>query len=109
VTEGVGSGILALSKPGLLFVLRHLEDKASHMLLFDALQRWVEFSSDGGYSNLDPARERASKTAFASRCAARFIKLGKISPGRMEEVMNSGLMLMREKSCVSPSTPSLTS
>eukprot|EP00555_Chaetoceros_dichaeta_P001334 CAMPEP_0198277704 /NCGR_PEP_ID=MMETSP1447-20131203/65991_1 /TAXON_ID=420782 /ORGANISM="Chaetoceros dichaeta, Strain CCMP1751" /LENGTH=448 /DNA_ID=CAMNT_0043972745 /DNA_START=122 /DNA_END=1468 /DNA_ORIENTATION=- len=108
VTEGVGSGILALSKPGLLFVLRHLEDKASHMLLFDALQRWVEFSSDGGYLNLDPARERASKTAFASRCATRFIKLGKISPGRMEEVMNSGLLLGREKSFVPPSTPSLT-
>jgi len=105
VTEGVGSGILALSKPGLLFVLRHLEDKASHMLLFDALQRWVQFSSDGGYS----ARERASRTAFASRCATRYIKLGKISPRRMEEVVNSGLLLKREKSCVPPSTPSLTS
>jgi len=105
VTEGVGSGILALSKPGLLFVLRHLEDKASHMLLFDALQRWVQFSSDGGYS----ARERASRTAFASRCATRYIKLGRISPRRMEEVVNSGLLLKREKSCVPPSTPSLTS
>jgi len=91
VTEGVGSGILALSKSSLMFVLRTLESNTSHMLLFDALQRWVEFSSDALYSNLDPGIEKASKTAFASRCAVRFIKLGKISPGRMDEVMASGL------------------
>jgi len=104
--DGAGSGVLALSRPGLVFVLRQMEDKTSHLLLFHSLQRWVEFSSDR-YSYANPAQEKASKMAFASKCAMRFIKLERIGPGKLEEVMSSGLIVL-EKSLVPPSTPSVT-
>lgn len=85
-SRAVGSGVLSLSKPGLLFVLRTLEETTSHFLLLQVLERWVDFSSedDDGES---PARERASREAFARKCAMRFIKLSTIPQENMEAVM----------------------
>jgi len=91
-TNAVGSGVLSLNKPGLLFVLRTLEDTTSHLLLFHSIQRWVEFSTVDGGRDIDYTREKASREAFARKCAMRFIKLSRISPGHLEEVLkNSGL------------------
>lgn len=93
-SNAVGSGVLSLTKPGLLFVLRTLEDTTSHLLLFHSIQRWVEFSTEGsgGTRDVDYVREKASREAFARKCAMRFIKLSRISPGHLEEVLkNSGL------------------
>lgn len=91
-SDAVGTGVLALSKPGLLFVLRTLEDTTSHLLLFHSIQRWVEFSTVDGGGDTNYQREKSSREAFARKCAMRFIKLSRISPGQLEEVMrNSGL------------------
>lgn len=87
----IGAGVLSLSKSGLLFVLRTLEDSTSHTLLFNAIQRWVQFSTEDtnpdGESN--PSREQATREEFARRCAMRFIKLSKINPAYLDEVMKS--------------------
>jgi len=98
-SNAVGTGVLALSKPGLLFVLRTLENTASHLILLHSIQRWVEFSTeDSGLSAEDSGehtsylREKASREAFARKCAMRFIKLSNLGPRKLEEVMkNSGL------------------
>ena len=82
----VGSGVLALSKPGLLFVLRTLEETTSHYLLLQVIERWVDFSSDGCSGN-NANRERASRQAFARKCAMRFIKLSKIPQENFDVVM----------------------
>lgn len=75
----VGTGVLALSKPGLLFVLRTLEDSTSHILLLQVIERWAEFSSleDEGNS---PIREKRVREAFARKCALRFIKRDRANP-----------------------------
>jgi hypothetical protein len=93
--RSVGGGVLSLSKPGLLFVLRTLEDMPSHLLLYEAIKRWVEFSPvDLGTTGPDAnhKRERASREAFARKCAMRFIKPSKISSDQLDRVMqDSGL------------------
>ena len=82
----VGAGVLSLSKSGLLFVLRTLEDSTSHLLLFNAIQRWVNFSTeDTNPTDSNPSREQATREAFARKCAMRFIKLSKI----LFELLNS--------------------
>jgi len=91
-STAVGAGVLSLTKPGLLFVLRTLEDTTSHLLLFHSIQRWVEFSTEDFIGDTNPTREKSSREAFARKCAMRFIKLSKISPGHLEGVMkDSGL------------------
>jgi len=89
--DTTGSGVLALSKPTLLFVLRLLADKTCHLLLFHALKRWVEFSPSGYMGYVDPSVAQTSKEAFAKRLAKRFIKVSKIPPKNLAEVSNSGL------------------
>lgn len=84
--KAVGSGVLALSKPGLLFVLRTLEETTSHYLLLQTIDRWVDFSSED-CSGENPNRERASREAFARKCAMRFIKLSKIPQENLDAVM----------------------
>lgn len=69
----VGSGILALSKPGLLFVLRTLEETTSHVLLLNVIERWTEFSAPGDTAD-SPLRERRVREAFGRKCALRFIR-----------------------------------
>mmetsp|Transcript_10290 Transcript_10290/g.14990 ORF Transcript_10290/g.14990 Transcript_10290/m.14990 type:complete len:401 (-) Transcript_10290:143-1345(-) len=69
----VGPGILALSKPGLLFVLRTLEETTSHMLLLNVIERWTEFSAPGDTAD-SPLRERRVREAFGRKCALRFIR-----------------------------------
>ena len=91
----VGTGVLAFSKPGLLFALRSLEDTTSHLLLFQSIQRWVEFSHEE--TSTSPARDRASREAFARKCAMRFIKLSKISPGNLESVMKNSTLFTGQK------------
>lgn len=77
--DAIGSGVLALTKPGLLFVLRTLEDTTSHLLLLQAIERWVDFSPED--SNPDsPSREKMTREAFGRKCAVRFIKPSKINP-----------------------------
>merc|ERR1719276_280669 len=91
----VGTGVLAFSKPGLLFALRTLEDTTSHLLLFQSIQRWVEFSAEE--TSTSPTRDRASREAFARKCAMRFIKLSKISPGNLESVMKNSSLFTSQK------------
>lgn len=100
VQKSVGSGVMALSKPSLMFILRVLEDKTSHLLLFHAIQRWVEFSTAGYLGSVDPAVVKSSKEAFAKKLAIRFIKLSKIHPRNMNEIVNSGLFQKDRKSVV---------
>jgi len=84
--KAVGSGVLALSKPGLLFVLRTLEEQTSHYLLLQTIDRWVDFSAED-CSGDSPSRERESREAFARKCAMRFIKLSKIPQQNLDAVM----------------------
>lgn len=86
--KAVGSGVLALSKPGLLFVLRTLEETTSHYLLLQVMERWVDFSPED-CSGADAARERSSREAFAKKCAMRFIKLSKIPQENLSIVMKT--------------------
>lgn len=84
--DSIGSGVLALTKPGLLFVLRTLEDTTSHLLLLQAIERWVDFSPED--SNPDsPSREKVTREAFGRKCAVRFIKASKINPVAFERAM----------------------
>jgi len=91
-SNAVGAGVLSLTKRGLLFVLRTLEDTTSPLLLFHSIQRWVEFSTEDSVGGTDLAREKSTREAFARKCAMRFIKLSNISPRNLEVVMkDSGL------------------
>jgi len=99
--DEAGSGICAFSKPGLMFILRFLDDKTSHMLLYDAMMTWVNFSTEGTGLYSDPVRERSGKLMFASRVAKRFIRVEKIDPSRMEEVLKSGLVEVEKGPTVS--------
>lgn len=58
--SAVGAGVLALSKPALMFVFRTLEQTTSHYLLFQALEKWVDFSTED-FSGDDANRERESR------------------------------------------------
>lgn len=84
--RAVGSGVLALSKPGLLFVLRTLNETTSHYLLLQVIEQWVDFSSEDSFG-ANSSRERASREAFARKCAMRFIKVSKIPQENLEIVM----------------------
>lgn len=77
----VGTGVLALSKPGLLFVLRTLEDSTSHLLLLQVIERWADFSSMDDEGN-SPVREKRVREAFGRKCALRFIKRDSNNPYR---------------------------
>ena len=104
-SEAVGSGVLALTKPGLLFVLRTLEDTTSHLLLLQVIERWVDFSSED--SNGDsPSRERSTREAFGRKCALRFIKGAKMNPGTYERVMKRS-KLFGERNDLTTSSMSL--
>ena len=100
VVGAAGSGICALSKPGLILILRYLEDKVSHTLLYDALLTWVHFSTErtGHYS--DPVTEKAGKFRFASRCAMRFIRVSEIDSSRMESGLKSGFINIKVKKVI---------
>lgn len=104
----VGAGVLSLSKSGLLFVLRTLEDSTSHLLLFNAIQRWVNFSTEDtnptGESH--PSREQATREAFARKCAMRFIKLSKINPSYLDEVMKNTSLFTSTTSITTPTSDS---
>lgn len=94
--SSVGSGVLALTKPGLLFILRTLEDTTSHLLLLQVIERWVDFSSEDS-NDESPSRERAAREAFGRKCALRFVKSNKINPASFERAMkNSRLFQKRD-------------
>jgi hypothetical protein len=107
--RAVGSGVLALSKPALLFVLRTLEETTSHYLLLQAIEQWVDFStvdsddllnSDGTSLKGDPNRERASREAFGRKCAMRFIKISKIPKENVDAVMKRSKLFTTNKNGV---------
>jgi hypothetical protein len=112
---GVGAGVLALTKPGLLLILRTLEDSTSHLLLFQSIQRWVDFSPEDSIYNNDDRnkdahtvrREKSSREAFARKCAMRFIKLSKIQPGALEQVMKDSALFRSDQSLALSSESSL--
>ncbi len=87
----VGSGVLALTKPCLLFVLRTLEDTTSHLLLLQVIEQWVDFSPEDSNSD-SPSRERSTREAFGRKCAVRFIKAAKINPLNFERAMRRSKM-----------------
>jgi len=104
-SNAVGAGVLSLTKPGLLFVLRTLEDTTSHLLLFHSIQRWVEFSTEDCGGDINYTREKTSREAFARKCAMRFIKLSRISPGHLEQVMKNSGLFKSDESLGSTLTP----
>mmetsp|Transcript_19200 Transcript_19200/g.24199 ORF Transcript_19200/g.24199 Transcript_19200/m.24199 type:complete len:374 (+) Transcript_19200:97-1218(+) len=102
--NAVGSGVLALSKPGLLFVLRTLDETTSHYLLLQAIDRWVDFSSED-CSGDNPSRERASREAFGRKCAMRFIKLSKIPQENLDAVIKRSELYGAQNSFVTSIIP----
>jgi hypothetical protein len=95
-SSAVGSGVLSLSKPGLLFILRSIEDVTTHLVLLNVIETWVEFSSD---ENSD--REKLTREAFGCKLANRFIKLSRISPMELAAATKrSNLLAMTEKSSI---------
>ena len=104
--RAVGSGVLALSKPGLLFVLRTLDETTSHHLLVQVIERWVDFSPEDSYGG-NASRERASREAFARKCAMRFIKVSKIPKEHLDVVMKRSNLFTTDiliSSRISPSS-----
>lgn len=89
--SAIGSGVLALSKPGLLFALRTLEDTTSHILLLQVIERWVDFSAEDSNSD-SPSRERQTRESFGRKCAVRFVKSSKINPIMFERAMKQSKM-----------------
>lgn len=85
--RAVGSGVLALSKPGLLFVLRTLDETTSHHLLLQLIERWVDFSNEDSLGGSNAISERASREAFARKCAMRFVNVSKIPKENLDIVM----------------------
>lgn len=80
-SRSIGTGVLSLTKPGLLFVLRTMEDTTSHVLLLRIIEKWTEFSSDGD-SGDSPIHERHLREAFGRKCALRFIKVVNTNPNK---------------------------
>ena len=101
--NAVGSGVLALTKPGLLFVLRTLEETTSHYLLLQVIEQWVDFSSEG-CSGDHPDRERASREAFARKCAMRFIKLSKIPQENLDALLKRSRLFTNADGSMIPMT-----
>jgi hypothetical protein len=100
--DAIGSGVLALTKPGLLFVLRTLEDTTSHLLLLQAIERWVDFSPED--SNLEsPSREKVTREAFGRKCAVRFIKASKINPLAFERAIKQSKLFQTRNDLTSVS------
>lgn len=102
--NAVGAGVLALTKPCLLFVLRTLEDTTSHLLLLQIIERWVDFSSEDSDSDGPPSRERQTREAFGRKCALRFIKASKINPINFERAMKKSKMFNDRNDLSSAST-----
>lgn len=96
----IGAGVLSLTKPGLLFVLRTLEDATSHLLLLQVIERWVDFSSEDSVSD-SPSRERATRLAFGRKCALRFIKASKINPANFDRAMEQSKLFQERKDLTS--------
>jgi len=111
----IGAGVLSLTKPGLLFVLRTLEDATSHLLLLQVIERWVDFSSEDSVTDADarspnsnssspipsPSRERATREAFGRKCALRFIKASKINPANFDRAMEQSKLFQERKDLTS--------
>jgi len=85
-TYSPGTGVLALTKPALLFVLDTLQHSTSHILLLDTIQRWVELSTEDGGGNYGYVRVKSSREAFARKYAMPFINLSNFSPGKLEAI-----------------------
>lgn len=98
----VGTGVLALSKSGLLFMLRNLESTASHYLLYEAIERWVDFSSVGCSGN-DVSVERTSREIFGRKCADRFIRYSEIPKDKLDILMQRPNLLTKNN--VIPMSP----
>lgn len=96
----IGAGVLSLTKPGLLFVLRTLEDATSHLLLLQVIERWVDFSSEDSVSD-SPSRERATRLAFGRKCALRFINASKINPANFDRAMEQSMLFQERKDLTS--------
>jgi hypothetical protein len=92
--KAIGSGVLSLTKPGLLFVLRTLEDQTSHLLLLHVIERWVDFSSEDSVTD-SPSREIATREAFGRKCALRFVKTSKINPANFERAMKQSKLFQK--------------
>ncbi len=99
--NAVGSGVLALTKPGLLFVLRTLEETTSHHLLLQVIEQWVDFSSEG-CSGENPDRERASREAFGRKCAMRFIKLSKLPQDNLDALLRRSRLFTNPDGTMAP-------
>lgn len=94
----VGSGVLSLSKSGLLYVLRYIEESTSHLLLLKIIETWVEFG-DG------MEQQKIIREAFGARLATRFIKLSKIDPKDLESAMKRSNLLHSNADFQSSSPP----
>ena len=107
--NAVGSGVLALTKPGLLFVLRTLEDTTSHLLLLQVIERWVDFSDEDSPTNgrpsspNSPQRERSAREAFGRKCVLRFVKTSQINPDTLERAVQRSTLFQTRNDLTSVS------
>lgn len=88
-SSAVGSGVLSLSKSGLLFVLRSVEDVTTHLILLNTIEKWVEFGCEE-----DSDREKVTREAFGCKLANRFIKLSRISPTELAAATKRSKLLL---------------
>jgi len=73
-SNAIGAGVVSLTEPTLLFVLRTIEHTVSHSLITAFINKWVDFSNndcDGGINHLRNIMKRKS---FAKKCSVRFVK-----------------------------------
>jgi len=73
-SSAIGAGVISLTEPALLFVLRTLEGTVSHRLVIDFIKRWTEFSKKDCGENIDHSRENMLRKNFAKKCSIRFVE-----------------------------------
>jgi len=73
-TGTTGYGVLSLTEPALLFVLRTIENSISQHLTIDIIKRWVESSKNDRREDITYKREISRRQEFARKCSIRFVK-----------------------------------
>lgn len=73
--DALGAGILSLTEPALLFVLRTLEDTVSNHLLIELIKRWAEVPNKDCGNDIEHEKKKSSRKNFANKCAIRFVNI----------------------------------
>jgi len=70
----IGDGVLSLTEPALLFVLRTIEGLVSQHLIVDVIKRWDESSKNDRRENIK-YKESSRRQEFARKCSIRFVNI----------------------------------